>query len=186
MADKKQNALKYGEVLSKCWEDEEYKKRFLADPEEVLIEAGFVVEEGVTYKVVEQPKMVEYIVLPHVEAKKAAQIVARGLLNRAEKTNEIIPGGVEIRIIQNTDDVRNLILPASPKTLTKAELATIAGGGAFLVVTDVVVAQSAIAATTAVGVAELAVAEGQTVVTTTTGVVEIELAAIALIAVAAI
>ena len=56
MADKKQNPLKYGEVISKCWEDEAYKKRFIEDPESVLAEAGFVVEEGVTYKVIEQPK----------------------------------------------------------------------------------------------------------------------------------
>ena len=49
MADKKQNLVKYGEVIAKCWEDEDYKKRFLEDPEGVLAEAGFVLEEGVTY-----------------------------------------------------------------------------------------------------------------------------------------
>ena len=69
MADKKQNPIKYGEVIAKCWEDEAYKNRFIEDPESVLSEAGFVVEEGVTYKVIEQPKLVKYIVLPHAEAK---------------------------------------------------------------------------------------------------------------------
>ena len=49
MTDKKQNAMKYGEVVAKCWEDEAYKKRFIEDPESVLTEAGFVVEEGVTH-----------------------------------------------------------------------------------------------------------------------------------------
>ena len=32
MADKKQNLVKYGEVVAKCWEDEAYKKRFIEDP----------------------------------------------------------------------------------------------------------------------------------------------------------
>ena len=58
MADKQQNLVKYGEIISKCWEDDAYKKRFIEDPEGVLTEAGFAVEEGVTYKVIEQPKMV--------------------------------------------------------------------------------------------------------------------------------
>ena len=128
MADKNQNAVKYGEVIAKCWEDEAYKKRFLEDPEGVLTEAGFVVEEGVTYKVVEQPKMVKYIVLPHDSAKEAVQEVTKQLLNRVEKSDTLIPEGAEVRIIQNTDDVRHVILPASPKTLTQAELKLAAGG----------------------------------------------------------
>ena len=73
MADKNQNLVKYGEVIAKCWEDEAYRKRFIEDPESVLSEAGFVVEEGVTYKVVEQPKMVKYLVLPHADTKDAVQ-----------------------------------------------------------------------------------------------------------------
>ena len=82
MADKKQNAVKYGEVVAKCWEDEAYKKRFLEDPESVLSEAGFVVEEGVTYKVVEQPKLVKYVVLPHADAKDAVQGLSKAFLNQ--------------------------------------------------------------------------------------------------------
>ena len=63
MADKKQNPIKYGEVIAKCWEDEAYKNRFIEDPESVLSEAGFVVEEGVTYKVIEQPKLGDYVMV---------------------------------------------------------------------------------------------------------------------------
>ena len=128
MADKKQNAVKYGEVVSKCWEDEAYKKRFLEDPEGVLTEAGFVVDEGVTYKVIEQPKMVRYVVLSHADTKDAVQALTKALLNKVEKSDAIIPEGAEVRIIQNTDDVRYMILPASPKTLSKQELAMAAGG----------------------------------------------------------
>ena len=73
MADKKQNLMKYGEIISKCWEDEAYKKRFIEDPESVMAEAGMDIEEGVTYKVIKQPKLVRYIVIPHENVKEPAQ-----------------------------------------------------------------------------------------------------------------
>ena len=133
MADKKQNPLKYGEIISKCWEDEAYRKRFLEDPESVFAEVGYVTEEGVTYKVIEQPKLVRYIVIPHENVKESVQIVTKHLLNLAEKKDVIIPEGAEARIIQNTEDIRYLILPASPKTLTKEELSMAAGGDAQVV-----------------------------------------------------
>ena len=132
MADKNQNLVKYGEVIAKCWEDEAYRKRFIEDPESVLSEAGFVVEEGVTYKVVEQPKNVKYIVLPCEEVKGAVQAVAKGLLAAAEAKSVLIPEGAEARIIQNTDDIRYMVLPASPKTLSKQELSMAAGGSGIV------------------------------------------------------
>ena len=128
MADKKQNLVKFGEVVAKCWEDEAYRKRFLEDPEGVLTEAGFVVDEGVTYKVIEQPKMVKYVVLPDTETKEAVQAITKAFLNKVEQSDAVIPEGAEVRIIQNTDDVRYMILPASPKSLSKQELSMAAGG----------------------------------------------------------
>ena len=137
MADKKQNLVKYGEVVARCWEDEAYKKRFIEDPEGVLSEAGFVVDEGVTYKVIQQPKMVKYLVLPHADAKEAVQIIAKGFLNQVEKKDVVIPEGAEVRIIQNTDDMRYMILPASPKTLSAAELKMAAGGDGVTIAPNV-------------------------------------------------
>ena len=162
MADKKQNLVKYGEVVAKCWEDEAYKKRFLEDPEGVLAEAGFVVDEGVTYKVVEQPKLVKYLVLPHEDAKEAVQALAKGFLNQVERKDTIIPEGAEVRIIQNTDDIRYVILPASPKSLTQAELAMAAGGDSVKVNTDVVLnAEAAVNVVEAVDIATSAQAAGE-------------------------
>lgn len=40
----------------------------------------------------------------------------------------MIPQGKEIRILQNTEDTRYLILPASPQSLSQAELQLVAGG----------------------------------------------------------
>ena len=169
MADKKQNLVKYGEVVAKCWEDEAYKKRFLEDPESVLSEAGFVVDEGVTYKVIEQPKMVKYLVLPHEDTRDAVQTIAKGFLNAVEKKDLVIPEGAEVRIIQNTDDMRYMILPASPKSLTASELKMVAGGDSVELQTNVV--QTAEVATTAV--------EAQTATTTTTYLAEAEVGVVA-------
>ncbi|MBO6235225.1 MAG: hypothetical protein J6N22_00725 [Schwartzia sp.] len=169
MADKKQNLVKYGEVVAKCWEDEAYKKHFLEDPEGVLSEAGFVVDEGVTYKVIEQPKMVKYLVLPHEDTRDAVQTIAKGFLNAVEKKDLVIPEGAEVRIIQNTDDMRYMILPASPKSLTAAELKMVAGGDSVELQTNVV--QTAEVATTAV--------EAQTATTTTTYLAEAEVGVVA-------
>ena len=177
MADKKQNLVKYGEVVAKCWEDEAYKKRFLEDPEGVLSEAGFVVDEGVTYKVIEQPKLVKYIVLPHEDAKEAVQTIAKGFLNQVEKKDVVIPEGAEVRIIQNTDDVRYMILPASPKSLSAAELKMVAGGDSVATATNAV--QSAEVATTGVAVAEVVAVELGTAATTYLAGAEVGVVAVA-------
>ena len=58
------------------------------------------------------------------------QFIAKGLLTAVEQKDHFIPEGAEVRIIQNTDEIRYMILPASPKTLSKQELAMAAGGDA--------------------------------------------------------
>ena len=162
MADKKNNPVKYGEVVAKCWKDEAYKKRFIEDPEGVLSEAGFVVEEGVTYKVVEQPKLVKYLVLPHTDTKSAVQDMARHFLNHVEENDNVIPEGAEVRIVQNTDDIRYLVLPASPQSLSQAELKKVAGGDSCETYTDTATAvygvEAAVTGTTAAAEVEVAVA----------------------------
>lgn len=155
----KNYAVKYGEIISKCWKDEAYKKRFIQDPESVLEEAGIPLEEGIEYKVIEAPKMVQYIVLPREEVRAAVQVLAKRFLNKADETDKIVPPGVEVRIVQNTEDTDYLILPASPKTLTAAELSGITGGGSAVHAAAVAVQ----------------VVEAEEVVTTTTTIAEVEL-----------
>ena len=128
----KDTRVKYGELVPKAWDDEEFKKKFVEDPEAALAEAGLPVEEGVTYKVIEAPKDVQYLVLPAENVKEPIQSLTKGLLAKAEQGDEIIPKDVEVRIVQNTDDIRYLILPPSPKTLSKADLGAVAGGDSGL------------------------------------------------------
>ena len=169
----KENAIKYGEIISKCWEDEVYREEFIRDPESVMLEKGIELEEGITYKVIQAPKLVEYFVLPYDNVREPMQNFAKFLLNKAEQSDKIVPGGFEYRIIQNTEDVHYLILPASPKTLTAAELAQISGAdvsatatnvvaqaeAAFQIVAavEVVAAEATVAATSLAAGAEVAV-----------------------------
>ena len=169
----KENAIKYGEIISKCWEDEVYREEFIRDPESVMLEKGIELEEGITYKVIQAPKLVEYFVLPYDNVREPIQNFAKFLLNKAEQSDKIVPEGFEYRIIQNTEDVHYLILPASPKTLTAAELAQISGAdvsatatnvvaqaeAAFQIVAavEVVAAEATVAATSLAAGAEVAV-----------------------------
>ena len=141
----KENAIKYGEIISKCWEDEVYREEFIRDPESVMLEKGIELEEGITYKVIQAPKLVEYFVLPYDNVREPIQNFAKFLLNKAEQSDKIVPEGFEYRIIQNTEDVHYLILPASPKTLTAAELAQISGADSTTTATNVVAQAEAVA-----------------------------------------
>ena len=163
----KENAIKYGEIISKCWEDEVYREEFIRDPESVMLEKGIELEEGITYKVIQAPKLVEYFVLPYDNVREPIQNFAKFLLNKAEQSDKIVPEGFEYRIIQNTEDVHYLILPASPKTLTAAELAQISGADSAVTATnvvaqaeaavEVVAAEATVAATSLAAGAEVAV-----------------------------
>ena len=72
-----------------------------------------------------------------------------------------MPEGFEYRIIQNTEDVHYLILPASPKTLTAAELAQISGADSVATSTNVVAQTQA--TVQAVGAVEVVAAEATVV-----------------------
>lgn len=158
--DKKEKMIRYGEIISKCWEDEAFKKRFIAEPEAVLEEGGIEIEEGITYKVIEAPKGIEYVILPREDVKESLQNLAKGLLNAGDKGDEILPDGLELRILQNTEEISYLVLPASPKTLTAAELKRITGGGSTVHATEVAVqtTEAVEVETSAVSIGEAGVA----------------------------
>ncbi|MFH1725905.1 MAG: NHLP leader peptide family RiPP precursor [Elusimicrobiota bacterium] len=61
MADLKQE---YGKIVTECWRDEAFKKRFVSDPAAVLKERGVRIEEGVAVKVVQDTDKTVHLVLP--------------------------------------------------------------------------------------------------------------------------
>jgi hypothetical protein len=68
-------------IITRCWEDEAFKKRLIADP------AKTIDAEGVR-----------------------------------------IPAGVSIRVVEDTDQVRTLIIPPAPSHLDDDQLKRITGG----------------------------------------------------------
>jgi hypothetical protein len=121
----KEYRLAYGKLVSRVWEDDDFKKRFIAAPVEVMAEFGIQIspEEGVVYKVIEAPRLVQYIVLPHEKSLEAIQQFTKILLQKVDGSDTKLLGeGVELRIIQNTKTARYLVLPFPPQELTLREL----------------------------------------------------------------
>ena len=72
---------KIGQILAKCWLDESFKKKLMADP------IGTLASEGVK-----------------------------------------VPAGISVKVVENTDKVFNLVIPAKPTDLADADLDKVAGG----------------------------------------------------------
>ncbi|MDR3171292.1 MAG: hypothetical protein LBU17_06630 [Treponema sp.] len=122
----KQDQINYGKLISHCWEDEGLKKRFIDSPVKVLKEYSLPVEDGVTYKVIDAPRLVHYVVLPHENTMNALQQVTKDLFQNLEKAkNKSFGEGAELRIIQNTAKVRYLVLPFPPHQLTAQEVSAL-------------------------------------------------------------
>lgn len=51
-------------IISKCWEDDAFKERLMADPAATLAAEGVEVPDGVTVSVVEDTARVRHLVIP--------------------------------------------------------------------------------------------------------------------------
>lgn len=120
--------LLYAELISKCWEDEAFKKRFFEDTFNVLKEAGIPVEEGIEYKVVEAAQEENYIVLPATNVAETVRELSKLLLSVSEQTDIIVPEGTKIVVLQNTDKINYIIFKQAPQIMSEVELDMVAGG----------------------------------------------------------
>ena len=127
MTDKDLNVV-YGELISRCWEDEDFKKRFINETAEVLKEAGLPVEENVEYKVIEAEANENYVVLPDKNVAETVREITKLLLSVSEQTDIIVPEGSKIVVLQNTETLRYIVLKKAPEVLTEVELDMVAGG----------------------------------------------------------
>ena len=73
----------YQQIITKCWADDAFKQRLLADP------AGTLKQEGLD-----------------------------------------VPAGVTVKVVENTAQVINLVIPVVPTGIPDAALDTASGGGA--------------------------------------------------------
>ena len=127
MTDKDLNVV-YGELISRCWEDEDFKKRFINETAEVLKEAGLPVEENVEYKVIEAEVNENYVVLPDKNVAETVKDITKLLLSVSERSDIIVPEGSKIVVLQNTGNLHYIVLKKAPEVLTEVELDMVAGG----------------------------------------------------------
>ena len=127
MTEKDLNVV-YGELISRCWEDEEFKKRFINETAEVLKEAGLPVEENVEYKVIEAEANENYVVLPDKNVAETVREITKLLLSVSERSDIIVPEGSKIVVLQNTGNLYYIVLKKAPEVLTEVELDMVAGG----------------------------------------------------------
>jgi len=147
----REEKISYGKIVSKCWAEEDFKKRFMENPVEVLKEFSIEPEDGVEYQVIDAEVMVQYIVLPHEDSLEGVQQFSKLLLQKSETSNTIIPEGAQVRLVQDTATKRYLVIPFNPQLLTEVEF------GKQLVADSVTTYQDVAAQTTAVAQAEVAV-----------------------------
>lgn len=122
--EKKSDYILYIELVTKCWDDDALYERFLTEPKQVMQEAGINVEEDVEYRVVEEQRGVKYVVLPFDTegVEEALDIVDTFLSTIQKQRGMIIPIGKELRIIQETEKIRFVSLPVSPKRMSVEEV----------------------------------------------------------------
>ena len=165
------------EMIARCWQDPAFAEEFSADPVAKLKEAGMDIPANKKVKVFRSTPDVIYMGLSHnMDANdyyKVASSQMEPLLPLAE--------GREIRLVQSTPNYMPIIVPPAPATfqageLSDAELASVAGGGGYLV-------EAANVATSANAVAEANGAVYANAAAATEAVAAAEAVAVAVIAV---
>jgi Nitrile hydratase, alpha chain len=105
-----QQVNQWGQIVTKAWQDDAFKKRLLANPTAVLKEQGLEVSAGVQVRVVENTDQVIHLTLPAKPregelSEDELENVAGGKL-----------GGVLIRL---SDDIKRAVTPAPGKNINR-------------------------------------------------------------------
>jgi len=58
------NKIIWGEIVARAWRDEAFKQELIANPKQVLTDAGMTVDEGVEVQVVEDTPTTRHLVFP--------------------------------------------------------------------------------------------------------------------------
>ncbi len=68
---------KMGRLIAKCWLDEAFKKKLLADPAAVLKAEGFEVPSGMQVRALENTDKVFHLVLPGKDTELSAEVLSQ-------------------------------------------------------------------------------------------------------------
>jgi hypothetical protein len=69
----------WGAIVAKCWEDEAFKERLLADPAATLTAEGVEIPKGVTVRVVVESATERVLVVPPAPARELADAELAGI-----------------------------------------------------------------------------------------------------------
>ena len=122
------------EMVARCWQDSNFADQFEKDPATKLREAGMEIPASLKVLAYRSTENIIYMGLSHSMTREDYLAFAKthfdALLPLAD--------GREIRLVQSSPTFLPIIIPVPPKTfqsgaLSEDELATVAGGGGYLV-----------------------------------------------------
>ena len=126
-SDSERNRVIFASVIASCWKDQEYRDRFIADPNGVCLSEGIVVPEGVRFVVKGNNSQTTYIVLPTQDVGEAIDKFSEVL-----KTLLPLPEGHSFALVQNTEQINYIVIPVPPAELgielSDAESELVVGG----------------------------------------------------------
>jgi hypothetical protein len=90
---------RFGDIISKCWQDAAFKQRFLTDPKAVLAEFEIEVPAGLNVKVVENTDDTLFLTIPPKPVRgelsdKDLEGVSGGAGGTVARPNQILRPGV--------------------------------------------------------------------------------------------
>ena len=152
-------ATKLGEVFSQCWESEDFKKEFIADPKKVFDKYGLDYNDDKEYHVLDTPPKTIIQVLPYENTKAAVKAMADRLSKTVEdiaddESKQILLEGWKWEVYQNTEDIYYIPIPLSPENLSPEELEMVNGGCIIFAILFLLEVQSIATTTTAATEAE--------------------------------
>ena len=121
------NRVIVGQLISQCWEDQNYKQAFLANPEKILKEAGIDLPADLRIRVLENTPTILYSIFPATLTAEYLAELTKGLSDQ----KFALPEGGELRFVQNSAAVNYFVLPVKPSVtgeLSEADLDQVAGG----------------------------------------------------------